>query len=225
MKIFYFTLLGVCLSLFSCSQKEDKSIKDIFLLLPNESVDDLPISDRKKLLESSFLNKYDMLYYSMDQSDVESGLLHLKMGWFEKEKASGFAEFDICAWKCPDGSQLVAVPIRYGSSSDYFHGKLFFYKYQDGQITKVDYKVFAEYSEERAEMLNAVIDQMVNENITAKDKDELRSHILFEIAKDGTGIKVYYDAKCDPESDARITKLRTTEMFYEWMGDGTFKKS
>lgn len=222
MKTFYFTFLLVGFSLFSCSEVKTQSITDLFLLLPDECVDDLSVDERKQLLADLPLSKNGELSYFLDLDSQEYGIIYLNQSYTEGQ--TGFGQYEICYWECSDGSLLVAVSEQGGNRVEHFQNKLSFYRYKDSQMTKVDYKVFEEYSEDMEKMLASIIEQITNDDAIQEDKDNLRFHILFELPKEDSDLRVYYNIEGDFKSEENLNLFNETEISYEWMGDGTFKR-
>ena len=214
----------VFILIFFAQITQAQNIETFFLLMPDDKVDDLTVTERKELIKEGTLHKSDDMQYSIS-IDRSNGYLHIDQSYTDGK--AGFQEIDMCYWNCDNGEKLIAISKHGGNRFEIFQNDLTFFRYKNNESEPVYYGVFEEYSANTDAMLFSIINDMVNNKASQKDKEEIRYGLLFQLPQKGKDLKIYYRESFAPGSEDQIDplteKMKYTSKTYIWQGNGTFK--
>jgi len=204
-----------------------QNIETFFLLIPNDKVFDLSVADRKELIKKGSLNKNEgneMTYYiSVDRAN---GYLHIDQSY--EVGMAAFGKIDMCYWNCNNEEKLIAISKQGGHHSEIYQNDLTFFKYKNNGLEPIEYGIFEEYSANTDAMLFSIINDMVTNKASQKDKEEIRYRLLFKLPQKGKNIELYFRKYFDrfggeEQTDPLIEKMKSISKTYIWQGNGTFK--
>lgn len=207
-----------CLFIFSSIGVKSQTMAKIFEAFPVQYNDKLTAKEKKKLISDGLMNISDM-QYSLN-IDEKNGYLRMEQDYTEGQ--SGYQIFEICYWNMKD-YKLVAYSKIGGSNGGYFQNDFKFFKYQNGQLTKINDALFKEYNSDFEVLMRNLVNKFAKENTPKSVKDEsLRfAGLTFELPKEGKNINVKFDEDLVERFYSKY--LKTSSYEYVWQNDGHFK--
>lgn len=136
-------IIGLGFLLLTISSK-GQSISDIFLLLPDNIVDNLTVKERAKIVANkSFYptnnTEEEKVVYTLEENNTTKNFLRVEMA-FESGQA-GYEIFELRSFKMKSGGKVVIYSNIGGAHDDFTQNKLIFFECENGKlrVSKTNY--------------------------------------------------------------------------------------
>lgn len=209
--------LSLITFLLSANFAFSQSVIDVFYQLPAKLIDDLSITERKKLVNNGSLIKEDMEY----TIEIAKTSGYIKVNQSYTAGQSGYQLFEVCIWNY-NKKQLVGCAAIGGSNGGYFQNKLTFFNSAGAKLYAIQDKVFKGYSPDFNIMMDGLVTRMCKPGTTKKMKDDIKyAALTFTLPEKGKNIVLRFS---DEQEYARYSKyILKRKLIFTWNNKGQFE--